>query len=747
MPAPANDNFASAQVIAGASGSHGPVTIDDATIEGGEQFGALIGPNPGNQTIWYKWTAPADGVLALGVSDGFNEPIIIVWTGAALGSLTEIGAADDPFHDPTELSVEVESGTDYYIQIGTWGGYTGVAWTLTWDLATPPANDDMANVEELVGVTGTVSGTNVAATEDSPYDPLTVPTISNHAWGATVWYKIAAPDWWEIGNVLTLTVDVPPGVFPGIVLTCHIFEATAWPPTSDGDWNDLSDAAIDDGVNEAVSYTGPAPAGGVFYIGIGVHHDRDVASETPFTLSWAFAVGTAPQGVCIAFDDDVFEPEPVWTRIDDPVGLGIRVQEWSVSRGRAGERDQTQTGTASITIVDFVGILDPTNADGAFYGKLDPMKQAAIALRNPVTETWSTVFRGFVSEWLYEWDESGAFARITLELVDAFAVFSAVELTPAQHGDAIPERFDQDQIYYAGEPSTFKHVDQRIIQGLDDAGWAGSGSGIDTANLRNIFSGNVSVQEKVYERRDQLLALLFDAADAEFPGIANIYMSRNGVVTFHGRYARFFPDRPAYAIATWEVGGKAQADADASVVPFQKMSGRRSDSDIFNVCIALPLGVNAEDVPDQATIDMTSVAKYGWRELSFPDLLTFAGHDDDLNPTTAVEETKKFSDYYVGNYKDPKTRVTNLTFVPKGPDHFSAEALWAFMCAVEIGDVIELLTTHPGGGGFDEPFYVEGIRYSVIPARTDMDNVTLQIDVSPASYFAYNPFGELDEQS
>ncbi|HEY2261796.1 MAG TPA: fibronectin type III domain-containing protein [Streptosporangiaceae bacterium] len=55
--APANDNFASAQVISGASGSVVGTNVG-ATVEPGE---TTIQDVRGGASVWYKWTAPADG--------------------------------------------------------------------------------------------------------------------------------------------------------------------------------------------------------------------------------------------------------------------------------------------------------------------------------------------------------------------------------------------------------------------------------------------------------------------------------------------------------------------------------------------------------------------------------------------------------------------------------------------------------------------------------------------------------------
>ncbi len=249
-----------------------------------------------------------------------------------------------------------------------------------------------------------------------------------------------------------------------------------------------------------------------------------------------------PEGVCWDPDASALEENPDWQRLDtDPYRLATGFQ---IVRGRSSETDKTVTGTASLTFRDTDGILDPTNTTGPFYGKLDPMKQVALSVLNPVSEAWWTLFRGFVAGRDHSLDmftDTRGYDQVTWQLVDAFDLLANVILTHGVHGDPPPLSTFPNIYYAGGDPSstvgsgfpgllgTFKHVDQRIVQLLDDAGWPGTGA--NSSALRSIFSGNVSVQGVIYSRKDSLLSALFDAADAEFPGIANFYVSKDGVLT------------------------------------------------------------------------------------------------------------------------------------------------------------------------------------------------------------------------
>src|SRR5690348_14954822 len=470
-----------------------------------------------------------------------------------------------------------------------------------------------------------------------------------------------------------------------------------------------------------------------------------------------FSPGDPPHGLCIAPNDNALEPDPVWIRLDDPEkDWRLRVSQVSIDRGRDSELDTTKTGTLTATFHDPDGVLDPTNPSSPFYDTtndvtlLDPVVQVAYARWNPVVGEWSTRFRGFTKQWRHTLDTNG-FATVTLEGVDLFDLLANLLLTPGDQGDTPPTGTEGD-IYYAGGSTVpardvFKHVDQRIIQVLQDAGVPGFWYGA-TATPPGVFSGNVQVQEQTIDRLSQSLDALFAAADAEFPGVANIFCRgtgpQAGALQFFGRYARFFPERPGYAIGEWDIGGAAEAKADPTVVRLTSFTFRRSSDDIYNVGLALPQGLEDGDVPGQQVEDATSISKYGRRPWSAVDLLTWKGHDDDGNTIDAAPETKKFATYRVDNYKDPKNRIEQITFRMLRVDHNSGPATWDFLSNVEIGDVMNVETSHRGGGGFDEPCYIEGIRETDEALDGTMRNVTMQVDVSPKSFFASNPFGTVD---
>lgn len=446
----------------------------------------------------------------------------------------------------------------------------------------------------------------------------------------------------------------------------------------------------------------------------------------------------------LAFADNWKEDDPTWTDLAAPDGPRLATGV-TIERGRDSEFNHTGPGQGTLTMRDLDGSLDPTNT-GSALGTLDPMRQARIRLRNPVTDTIHHLFRGFVTEILYDLELTARLGHATLELSDAFEPLAHLEMIPntggdPYFGDAVPDESTGD-IYFA-ETTGEDQAAGRINQALDQAGWP--------EELRRIFTGNVQLQGQVYARHDQLLAVIADAADAEFPSVSNFFISKDGLASFRGRFARFTPETyqatddlardASTSICFWSCGDGITAAADSAVAVLAGLSFRRSATDIINASLVLPKDVDEADVPGILAKDDTSIDAYGWRSENYEDLLVLRG---DVGPTTAVEECQKFASAIVANAKDPKTRISKLVFKGRSPDDSLATALWALICGVEIGDVIHVKTSHfDGAGGFDEDYFVEKISYTIAPLR-EGDNpwpdITLELDVSPRGFYSFNPY-------
>jgi hypothetical protein len=142
---PTNDAFADAEVVAGASGSVAGTNVE-ATAEAGEPDHA---GTKGGTSVWYRWTAPAGGLLELSTEGSDFDTALAVYTGTSVGALTEIGSGDDACHPAgacgaddrtSRAAVPVQAGVDYSIAVDGYGAATGtiaLAWSHLDDTVPP----------------------------------------------------------------------------------------------------------------------------------------------------------------------------------------------------------------------------------------------------------------------------------------------------------------------------------------------------------------------------------------------------------------------------------------------------------------------------------------------------------------------------------------------------------------------------------------------------------------------------------
>jgi len=86
---PANNNFESPEVLTGTSDTTTGTNLE-ATKQVGEPDHAF---DPGGRSVWYSWTAPSSGTYRLDTCGSSFDTLLGVYTGTAVGSLTEVCCA------------------------------------------------------------------------------------------------------------------------------------------------------------------------------------------------------------------------------------------------------------------------------------------------------------------------------------------------------------------------------------------------------------------------------------------------------------------------------------------------------------------------------------------------------------------------------------------------------------------------------------------------------------------------------
>lgn len=436
----------------------------------------------------------------------------------------------------------------------------------------------------------------------------------------------------------------------------------------------------------------------------------------------------------IAFDDPTLEWDPTWTALDQE--HNSLVTSYSIDRGRQYELDRTDTGRATVEITDRDGILDPTNPTGPYYGKIEPLLQAGLAAYNPITDNWHSRFRGFIDDLSYDYDPSQRVNKLTVTLVDIFEILNAIEMQPGEFGDQPPE----GGIIYFEEAQVDARIEQVLGLPLADPLNAGI-----PAEWRVVFSGNVNLYSASYSPGQTVMEVIQEAADGEFPGVAsNVYTDRFGRLVFHGRLAKFDPegveagagDPDIWTFREFTAGDGTAVSLNPTVVSqIRRFAFNRGLSKVINQAFATPnratgTPLTAAEVQAQVVQDLTSIGLRGIRPWSAQDLLT-KGH---IAPDTStdLEETHRFGEFMVANFKDPHNRVSEITFRTMRPGAPGATPTWNLLCRSDISDACAVIIDSPGGGGFSgDDFFIEGIREECKPLNPDYDDITVSFDLSP----------------
>ncbi len=119
---PRNDQFASAQLLTGPA-----VVVAGSTVEASKETGEPNhASNSGGRSIWYRWTAPANGTWAIDTAGSRFDTTLGVYTGASVNTLAVVASNDDARDDRTSRAyLSATAGSTYFIAIDGYNGDNG----------------------------------------------------------------------------------------------------------------------------------------------------------------------------------------------------------------------------------------------------------------------------------------------------------------------------------------------------------------------------------------------------------------------------------------------------------------------------------------------------------------------------------------------------------------------------------------------------------------------------------------------
>jgi hypothetical protein len=429
--------------------------------------------------------------------------------------------------------------------------------------------------------------------------------------------------------------------------------------------------------------------------------------------------------VLIALSHGPLVAEPTWTRFDN-ITL-CRNYGYNCFAGRQTELDTTDTGTATVYFHDQNRTLDDSDLVG---------RQIMLQLYNPYTAAWQPRWRGHIDDINRNLVNvpNAPLADCSISAVGIFDYLGGVRMLPGIFGDAFPAGMSTaGQVFYEDE-----RVDDRFFALLTDANLA--------STMIVVFTGNVFVNETLYDISDVILQACRDAADAEFPGIANFYEDRYGRACFHGRHARFDPEATAASASNWNFqrfAGATREDISTVAAEVKDFSYNRPRTRVINSYLAYPradengVAFKQSLIPSLVRTDSGSITTYGYHSEEAPDLIVQKEYPGSGGHTGA-QLCGLFGDFYVGNYAGVRLAVESVVFQSCPPGDARAQKTWKLMTECDVADAIHL--TIDEAGLADTPFFVDGVGIECRPLNPSYDLVTFTPNLTPASYYGTDVF-------
>lgn len=201
-PPPGNDAFAMASSVQGDEPQFSGRNLG-ASIENGEPSHGSESYRGRGSTVWWKWTAPADGDYWLENAGGAYDVVASLYSGNSLASLLREAVVDGYARGDSAL-LEVKAGRTYFVAADTSFALSEDLW-LRLRRVLAPANDSFREAVVLKGSRVRLDGANIGATHEGG-------EIEHGGAGGTksVWWVWTSPERKE--TTITLTTAAMKGV-------------------------------------------------------------------------------------------------------------------------------------------------------------------------------------------------------------------------------------------------------------------------------------------------------------------------------------------------------------------------------------------------------------------------------------------------------------------------------------------------------------------------------------------------------
>jgi hypothetical protein len=328
--------------------------------------------------------------------------------------------------------------------------------------------------------------------------------------------------------------------------------------------------------------------------------------------------------------------------------ISVYVRGFQIKRGRPSELSAIEAGTALLVLNNRDRRFEPGFAAGEYYPNVLPMRR--IRIKADWEGTTYYLFSGYVEAWPQDWTNSLQDQQTVITCVDGFE-----SLNHAFLSDTYVEQLSGD----------------RINDILDAAGTT-------TSTERHIDPGRSLIQESILTNA-AALGHIQEVANTEF---GQFFFNGRGEPVFYDRYRR--------------------PQTTTSHGTFGDNAGELNYEDL-RVSFSKDLIVNFASVTREGGITQTS------SDATSQDTYFTRGYESSPLYTTD-QEALNLADYIVGNYKDPRIKVTSLVVRPR----LDPSNLWPHVLGRDIGDRVTTVRRPPAGGAtIAGDSFIEGLTHTV----------------------------------
>lgn len=268
--APPNDSFAQRIQLFGSN-----VSVRGSTmLASGEAGEPTHGGYQGSNSVWWTWTAPANGTLGLNINGDEFTPTWEVYTGSALNNLSSVASSyAQPFGGISSSGLfPVTAGLVYQIAVDGYSAAAGGAlgdFSLNLTFNGPPINDNFADSIPIAAPVATVTGVSVLASKEAGE-----PDHAGYEGGHSLWWSFTAPasGWLELnaqgsspttlvavytGDTLSNLVSVAAGNASFAPVEFYVSAGTNYKIATDYWYSDMSGVVVLNLLFETLQLTSP----------------------------------------------------------------------------------------------------------------------------------------------------------------------------------------------------------------------------------------------------------------------------------------------------------------------------------------------------------------------------------------------------------------------------------------------------------------------------------------------------------